>query len=208
MVYIFHRDSDKPDQTLWSNSKVLVDKQQELFEKLWEIAVPLSIKSKELEYETKRNIQRVLKNSDELLNEIKYLIFTTRKELIVFSSNKILSHILNKNNFINHFPSLLQKGITIKILTDTINNDLINRINDINNINLTNPIHQSYSNKLGDLDQTVIISDNKRLLQIKYNKENELNGIFSNEEHLILVQEILFEKHWNEIQSLAVMQSK
>ena len=28
MVYIFHRDSDKPDQTLWINSKDLVDKQR------------------------------------------------------------------------------------------------------------------------------------------------------------------------------------
>lgn len=50
MVYIFHRDSDKPDQTLWSNSKDLVDKQRILFDKMWNIAIPLSTRRKELEY--------------------------------------------------------------------------------------------------------------------------------------------------------------
>ena len=40
MVEIFHKENDLPFQTLWSNSKVLVDKQQMLFDRLWEIATP------------------------------------------------------------------------------------------------------------------------------------------------------------------------
>ena len=51
MVQIFHTKGDKIDQTLWSNSKVLVEEQQVLFEKLWSMAIPLSIRKKELEYE-------------------------------------------------------------------------------------------------------------------------------------------------------------
>ena len=43
MVFIFHKESDQPDQTLWSNSKELVDKQQTLFDKIWDIAIPLSV---------------------------------------------------------------------------------------------------------------------------------------------------------------------
>jgi hypothetical protein len=60
MVYIFHRDSDRPDQTLWSNSKALVEKQQALFEKLWEMATPLPAKRKEIEYEETANIQKTI----------------------------------------------------------------------------------------------------------------------------------------------------
>jgi len=44
MVFIFHQENKQPDQTLWSNSKVLVDKQQVLFDKLWSMAIPLSVK--------------------------------------------------------------------------------------------------------------------------------------------------------------------
>ena len=66
MVYIFHRDSDKPDQTLWSNSKMLVDKQQSLFDKLWDIAIPLSLRRKEIEYEHDIDSQITLTSQDEI----------------------------------------------------------------------------------------------------------------------------------------------
>ena len=36
MVYIFHHNSDLPDQTLFSNSSDLVKRQINLFDKLWE----------------------------------------------------------------------------------------------------------------------------------------------------------------------------
>jgi len=104
MVYIFHRDSDKPDQTLWSNSKVLVNKQQALFEKLWEMATPLSVRKKEIEYEDKSNTQRTITEYDNILMEIESLVLTCKKELIFFSSNRILSNILNRSKFMKLFP--------------------------------------------------------------------------------------------------------
>lgn len=51
MIYIFNKGSEVSYQTLGSNSKVLVDKQQELFNILWEVATPLSLRRKELEQE-------------------------------------------------------------------------------------------------------------------------------------------------------------
>ena len=51
MVFIFQKGSERPDQTLWSNSKELVQKQQEIFDKLWDLAIPLSIRRKEIELE-------------------------------------------------------------------------------------------------------------------------------------------------------------
>ena len=50
MVQIFNQSDDKPNQTLWSDSKVLVDKQQLLFDKLLVMAKPLAIRRKEIEY--------------------------------------------------------------------------------------------------------------------------------------------------------------
>ncbi len=50
MVFIFHKESEQPDQTLWSNNRSLVDKQQSLFDKMWEIAMPLSDRKKERIY--------------------------------------------------------------------------------------------------------------------------------------------------------------
>ena len=49
-----------------------------------------------------------------------------------------------------------------------------------------------------------MISDDKNVLQIKFNEVNNLEATVSNEEHTVLVQAILFEKYWNEIKSLTV----
>lgn len=38
MIYFFNKDTEKPEQGFFSNSKLLVDKQRQVFEKLWEIA--------------------------------------------------------------------------------------------------------------------------------------------------------------------------
>ena len=45
---------------------------------------------------------------------------------------------------------------------------LIKQIVSINNSNPPNPIQLGYTNKLGDLDEMVIIADNKYLLYIRY----------------------------------------
>ncbi len=205
MVYIFHRGSDKPDQTLWSNSKALVDKQQALFDKLWSMAKPITIRRKEIEYEENKGIQRSITNFEKVLEEIRSLFLTSKNELTIFTSNKILCSILNRNNFVRHLPELLERNLTVKILTDNIDEYLIKQVKSFNELNVKNPIQLGYSNKLGDLNEMVIIADNKRLLTTRYDQDNNLFATFSNEEHSILVQELMFEKYWNEIKSLEIV---
>ena len=205
MVYIFHRDSDKPDQTLWSNSKTLVDKQRILFDKMWDIAIPLSIRRKELEYEKRSGRKKIITDFDTLLNEIDTLTITCKKELIIFSSTKILCNILSKNNFINYFPPLLKNDVKIKILVDNTDSILIKLITAINYTNRTNPIQLMYSNKISEFNELVIISDDQYMLQVTRDVNNQILAFFSREEYNILVQGIIFEKHWNDIKSLAAV---
>ncbi len=207
MVYIFHRNSDKPDQTLWSNSKALVGKQQALFEKLWEIAVPLSMRRKEIEYEDASIAQRTITDFDKIRREIESLILTCKKELTIFSSNRILCYLLNKSDFLNYLPALSNRETSIKILTDKVDNYLTKQAALINHSNQTNPIELRYTNKIGQLNEMVMIFDNKLLLRLNYNQDNILIATFSNEEHTVLVQELMFEKYWNEVKSLEVMNS-
>ena len=100
---------------------------------------------------------------------------------------------------------MLKRGITIKILTDGIDEHLMSHIAQINETNKDNPMQFGYSNKLGEFNVFIMLSDNKYVLQIKYDQQNEIVASFSNEEHSVTIQEILFEKYWNEIQSLTVI---
>jgi hypothetical protein len=208
MVQIFHKENEPPAQALFSNTKALVDSQQALFNRLWEIATPIANRLKEIEYQDKLNYQRILTNPKEIQNEINSLIEQCGKELLIFSSFKLIYTILNKNDFVNKFKSLLRKGITIKILTDDIDEYLMSHIAQINGTNKDNPMQFGYSNKLGEFNEFIMLSDNKYVLQIKYDQQNEIVASFSNEKHNVLIQEILFEKYWNEVNSLEVGHNK
>ena len=203
MVFIFQKGNERPDQTLWSNSKELVQKQQEIFNKLWDLAIPLSVRRKEIELEDNTTfIQRAFTGMDQIQSEIRSLILLCKNELTIFSSIKILNNIQNNSNLMNLFPELLERGIIIKILTDNADKYFIDQINAINNKSPSKPIQLKYSNNIGNLQEMVMIFDNKHLLYIQYNQQNKLIASFSNEDYTVLIQEILFEKYWNEVESL------
>ena len=107
-----------------------------------------------------------------------------------------------KHNLIKHFPSLLERNTAIKILLDNIDKTLIEQITSLNKFNPKNPIQLGYTNKMGELDEMIIVSDNKRLINTYYDQDNNLIATFSKEEPVILVKELMFEKYWNETKSL------
>ncbi len=84
---------------------------------MWNLAIPLPTRRKELEYEKRMTQKKMITDFDLLQNEIDSLIITCKRKLIIFSSStKVLCNILSKNDFVNYFPSLLKSGVKIKIL--------------------------------------------------------------------------------------------
>jgi len=207
MVYIFNKGSEVSYQTLWSNSKVLVDKQQGQFNILWDVATPLALRRKELEQEEKPHYQKIITDYKEILNEIDLIIKQSRKELLIFSSMKILQVILDRHNFLENLVSLLRRDVMIRILTDNIDEYVLSQVASLNNTYRNSSIQYGYTNKLGSTTEMVIINDGKLVAQIKYDEGNNLEATVSNAEHTVLVQEILFEKYWNEVKSLEVVNS-
>ncbi len=186
--------------------QVLVEKQQTIFDKLWEIAIPFYIRKKELEYEQNPNYQKILIKYLDIQNEIISLIEQTRRELLLFSSIKILTTVFNNNIFLKNLSNLLRKELNIRILTDDTSLEIIQLIKELNKENINNSIQFRHTNKIGNIDRFTIIIDGKLMLQADSSNNNTqgLIASLSNEEHKIAVQEILFEKYWNEIKSLAV----
>jgi hypothetical protein len=205
MIYFFNQDTEKPEQGFFSNSKVLVDQQQQIFEKLWELAIPISIRSKELKHQESQEFQKMLTDFIEIKNEVYSLIAQSRKDLVIYSSIKILISFIYEDSFWNHYLVLLKRGVNIRILTDDYDSELLRHINEINRTNKNNQIQIGYSKKLGNIEEFIIISDGKALLRINHKNLHNFVASLTNKEHQILVQEILFEKYWNEIKSLAIV---
>ncbi len=120
---------------------------------------------------------------------------------------KILHIILDRNNFLENLVSLLRRGVMIRILTDNVDEYVLSQVAALNNTYRNSSIQYGYTNKLGSTNEMVIVNDGKLAAQIKYDEGNNLEATVSNEEHTVLVQEILFEKYWNEVKSLEVVNS-
>ncbi|WP_458744663.1 hypothetical protein [Candidatus Nitrosocosmicus sp. T] len=206
MAHILHKENDESLQTYFSTSKTLAEEQMQLFEELWRMAIPFATRKKELEYEDKTSAQSNITGFENIQKEIEALTLTCKRDLTIFSSNSILCLLLNKYNFHTLLPSILQRGISIKILTVNVDKYLIKQIASINDsLPSIKPIQIGFTNKIGALNEMIIIFDDKHLLRLNCNQDNLLVATFSNEEHTVLVQQLMFEKYWNEVKSLEVM---
>ena len=165
MVYIYHTKSDRLDQTLWSNSKTLVDKQQTIFDKLWEMAMPLKVRTKELDREYITNYNKTLSSLEEARAEIRFLVEQSRKELLLFASKKILNTIMTNDSFLDYFLPAIKRDIKIKILIDDIGEHLLDQIKSINDSKTNNLCEVGFTNQLGNFNEMVILLDNKYILR-------------------------------------------
>ncbi len=204
MVQVFHNETEPPAQAFFSNSKRFVDTQQELFNKLWEMAIPISLRQKELEHHEKPNYCVILTDYAEIQNKVNSIIEQSRREMLIRSPNKILHNILGNSIFINQIASLLQKGAAIRVLTDSVDEYLLSQFAAISNINKNKGIQLEHTTKFGAINEMIMINDGKFLAHLRYGQGNKLVASFSNETHQVMVQEILFEKHWNEIKRLEI----
>jgi hypothetical protein len=93
-------------------------------------------------------------------------------------------------------------------LIDYFDGPWVKAIDSVNKATKNNHIQLAFVKGLvGKFDETVIISDNKYMFQIKpAENRGQLEGTYSEEKHQIFVQEIMFEKYWNEVDSLSNIQ--
>jgi hypothetical protein len=203
MICMFHNNELKPSQALFSNLKSLVDKQQILFDKLWKIAIPLRDRNKELEYQLQPEFHKSFRYLKDTKDDIAFFIGQATKELQILSSINMLNYFKEDSEFWLQLSDLSRKGVFIKVLTDGYESQVILQINKINSLIGNNQIQLGYSTKLGNIEQLLIICDDKQLLEISHKVMSRIELSVSNNRNHVLVQEILFEKCWNEVKSLS-----
>jgi hypothetical protein len=205
MVYLFHQKSDLPDQTLFSNNPDLVKRQVELFNKLWDIGIPLSVRKRELDQNDQPQYQKMISNIYEFKDELDYIIEQSRKELLIFSSLRSLNQLFMNRSNIGKIRSAQKRGVSVKILTDETDEIFSKQVSEINQVNEDNPMEYGYGKSLCCFNEMVVLADGKHVLQTKHQQDGKIFALSSNEEHTVLVQEVLFEKYWNEIKGLEIM---
>ena len=163
MIYISHKDIQKPEQAFFCNSKALVDKQQTLLETLWDIAVPLNGRNKTMKLQDAPDFHKSFINFEDVNTEVIYFLNDCKEELFMLSSIKMLDYFADDDIFWMKILELLRKEIRIKILTDGYNQSFICQLNKLGNthrsINENNQIQIGYSSKLGNITEFILIND-------------------------------------------------
>lgn len=108
---------------------------------------------------------------------------------------------MNRHN-IGKIRIAQKRGVFVKILTDET---FSRQILELNQLNEDNPIKCGYGKSLCCFNEMVVLTDGKQVLQTKHQQDGKIFALSSNEEHTVLVQGVLFEKDWNEIQSLEMI---
>ncbi|CAN5887230.1 hypothetical protein BH23THE1_BH23THE1_29580 [soil metagenome] len=111
---------------------------------------------------------------------------------------------INKHN-IGKIRFAQKRGVSVKILTDETDEIFSKQILELNQTNGDNPIKYGSGKSLCCFNEMVILTDGKQVLQTKHQQDGKIFALSSNEEHTVLVQGVLFEKYWNEIQSLEMI---
>ena len=204
VVIMQDRDNDKLLQSFFSNSKSLVEKQLSIYNDLWNMAKPLTSRIKELEFQNNSGHDKSLLGIKNIQNEINFLVEHTKQELTIFSNYELLKRIFDPNMLVN-LNAKLQDNIVSKVLVDNYDSHIQNRIEVLNNNDRTSLIQLEYSDRLGEFNEMIICFDGKYILQIQQDDNDSLIGTFTNNSNKVLVQQILFEKYWNEVKSLEVM---
>ena len=203
VVIMQDRDNGKLLQSFFSNSKSLVEKQLSIYNDLWNMAKPLTTRIKELEFQNNDGYTKSFLGIENIQNEINFLVEHAKQELTIFSNYEILKRIFDSNMLIN-LNAKLQDNIVSKILVDNYNHHIQNQIEVLNNNDRTSLIQLEYSDRLGEFNEMIICFDGKYILQIRQDNNGSFVGTFTNNSNKVLVQQILFEKYWNEVKSLEV----
>jgi hypothetical protein len=114
MAVILNKEEDESLQTYFSNSKTLAERQMQLFEDLWNMAIPFSTRMNELEYENKRDNRKIMTDFENIRREIESLLLTCKEELTIFSSNRILGYFLNESDFSTIYQRYSEKKHLLK----------------------------------------------------------------------------------------------
>jgi len=189
------------DQKIFfSNSKKLVEKQELLFSELWKIATPLKDRIEELR-SIKVNKFEIFFTEREILDAIKKIINSKNKEIKILLSNNGLeaTNAISIEQLLSLFTG--KSNNLVKILfAGPINQkskEFMNRFSDKES-NILIELHAHLTN----IRETTLIADSDTLLVIHFSRSNDIIGKLSKNEIDVLVQDIIFEKNWNEIKIL------
>ena len=119
-----------------------------MFNKVWDISIPLSERTKELDYLQNSNYQQDITNLSETMKELDSILQLSRNELLIIPSARLSNKLLDTLVFLTEISTILKRRGKIRVLINGLDSDFANKFNIINNLNLGDTIEYKESIQL------------------------------------------------------------
>lgn len=204
-----------PSELIVSNVKVIVQQQQQIFDLLWDKALPAKQRIKEIELGLQREFINTIRDPVEITSAIFHILTSATSSIeILFSSDIMFNHLLDTGIIENLVRMQTERGMDIRALVIVKNKQTNNKLykGELTSDNHFNYLSKRYLNNLRYLSKglfgsniTTFVVDSTFSLAIEM-KDSDLDvdfddslGIatYSNSQSTVNTYEIIFENFWN-----------
>lgn len=194
------REGEPLTQVIYSNSKVLVDQQQYIFDSMWNNAIPAEAKYAEIEDGIELQVTATISSAEELYERIFSLIQSAGKQILIMSSDSRIFYRELGQNLSEVLNRVSSSGLDIRVLVpfteDASTKQLMAKITAANpKVNFGTMKEEMQRNL------TIAVADKTRVVfgALK-EKTNEEIGIYSNNKSIASTYSLLIESLWNQIE--------
>lgn len=198
-MHLIHQDSHAPTQMIYSNVKSLVDAQQFLYNSLWEKAIPIELRIKEIEDGVRPDFIEVIRDPTDMTNVAARMISLATEEMLIVFPSFSGFRLLERIGFISLLQQASKRGVRIRILTPGVEK-IKDSVFGINKMFRHFDI-RSFGTK--GTRSVILISDAKfsLVIDLKDGMDDtsfEPNGLasYSNTESTVWTYSTIFEKLW------------
>jgi hypothetical protein len=196
-----------PSELIVSNVKVVVQQQQQIFDLLWDKALPAKQRIKEIELGLQRQFINTIRDPAEITEAVFHILASSTSSIEILISNDLLFNHLKKIGIIEKIVRMqTERNMDVRILVIIDNKDGKNRL-DTNgsksNNNLDNLRYLSKGIFGSNITTFVVDSTFSLAIEMKDSNDNvdfdESLGIatYSNSPPTVNTYEIIFENLWN-----------
>jgi hypothetical protein len=202
-----------PSELIVSNVKVIVQQQQQIFNLLWDKAIPGKQRIKEIEFGTKREFIDTIRDPNDIIKIIFDILNSATYNIEILFSSYATFHELSSAGVLDHIIKMKsERNIEVRALLSVKNKNEIRKSKDLSFENKLKKVSQKYPVNLRYLSKelfgskiTTFVADSALSLAIEMKDSNQTKDLddsfgiaaYSNNQSTVNTYEIVFENLWN-----------
>jgi K+-sensing histidine kinase KdpD len=184
-------------QVIYSNSQVLVDQQQYIFDSMWSNAIPAEAKYAEIEHGEELQVTSTIAGAQELYERIFNAIRSAGEQVLVMSSDLgVFYRGQPGRNLVEALDEASSKSLDVRVLVPSTEDALAGQLTAASPRIKFGTMKEEMQEKI-----TIVVADRARVVfgALKEKVDKEI-GIYSSNKSIASTYSLIIESLWNQIE--------